>query len=354
MRRFLTRVLLFVAVPVAILALLYCVTDPYKTLKPFSLEYFDDTNRDYLSSELFLMNYPEQQYDSYIFGSSRGCGFNTYHWKKFLPEGSKPFLFQAWNETLTGIEEKIDYIDRHGFPLNNVIVLIDIPGTFDMEQVSTKAMTIRDPAFSGQPRWSFHLCLFGDYLQKPSQWLLSIRRFLPPSSPVIRFDRITNDWDKNNQNRDLSNPPEKDSLKNMSELSRKVFLKTVEDRAGVKQDISDPLIRGSFIQQLRHLKDVFDRNGTDFRIVVTPGYYATTPAIAPEDIELLIQIFGEMNVFDFSGQSSLNSDYNNFSDSGHFGLYVGWYMIEEMYNSASFSAFENNNEGVQFCRSGSR
>ena len=38
-----------------LLAVIYLVTDPYKTLRPFSLEYFDSTNRDYLSSELFLM-----------------------------------------------------------------------------------------------------------------------------------------------------------------------------------------------------------------------------------------------------------------------------------------------------------
>ena len=67
MRRFLKRVFFFVAIPVLLLAIVYFITDPYKTLKPFSLEYFDLTNRDYLSSELFLMNYPEQKYDSYVF-----------------------------------------------------------------------------------------------------------------------------------------------------------------------------------------------------------------------------------------------------------------------------------------------
>ena len=74
MGRFLKRILLLLLVPVLLLAAVYFVTDPYKTLRPFSLTNFDSTNRDYLSSELFLLNADEQRYDSYIFGSSRGCG----------------------------------------------------------------------------------------------------------------------------------------------------------------------------------------------------------------------------------------------------------------------------------------
>lgn len=96
MRRFIVRISLFIVSPLALLLIIYLVTDPYRTLRPFSLDYFDDTNRDYLSSELFLMNYPSQHYDSYIFGSSRASGFNTYHWLKYLPEGSNQFLFQGW------------------------------------------------------------------------------------------------------------------------------------------------------------------------------------------------------------------------------------------------------------------
>ena len=70
MGRFLKQISLLLFVPLLLLAAVYFVTDPYKTLRPFSLTYFDSTNRDYLSSELFVLNYPEQTYDSFIFGSS--------------------------------------------------------------------------------------------------------------------------------------------------------------------------------------------------------------------------------------------------------------------------------------------
>lgn len=331
MYSFLKRVLFFVLIPIALLGGLFVITDPYKVLKPFSLSYFDITNRDYLSSELFLMNYPEQRYDSFIFGSSRGCGINTYHWAKYLKEGSNPFLFQGWLETMTGIEQKVTYIDKMGYELNNALILIDIPDTFADDQIPTGALSIKDPAISGQPKWKHRLILFYDFIQKPSQWIRSIRRRILKDQTDITFDVITNDWDANNKNLDLSIPPEKDSLKNMSVKARAAFLKEIKQKSDSDLVESDPLINDHFVEQLRHIKTIFDNHNTDYRIFITPGYCYTSPAISSKDLFLLKQLFGSERVFNFSGKNNLTSDYNNYSDSNHFGLYVGWYMIENSY-----------------------
>ena len=333
MRRFLLRVSLFVAIPLVLLLVLYVVTDPFKTLKPFSLEYFDQTNRDYLSSELFLKNNPEQHYDSFVFGSSRGCGLNMYHWKKYLPEGSNPYLFQAWGETLTGIEQKISFIDKNGVALDNAIILIDIPGSFDDDQTPTDALSIKDPTISGQPRWLFHGILVLDFLQKPSQWLRAIKTYYVDSPPEICFDVVTNDWYKDNSRLDISIPPPKDSLKNMSQISRTAFIKEISNKSDKDLVVSKPLINSAFLDQLYRIRSVFDKHGTNYRIVITPGFCYTNPAIAPQDDAVLRRVFGDKNVFDYSGKNWLSSDYNNYSDSGHFGLFVGWHIIEDIYRS---------------------
>ena len=331
MKRFLTRLTLFLLVPLLGLTVLYFISDPYKTLKPFSLDYFDTTNRDYLSSELFLMNYPERKYDSFIFGSSRGCGINTYHWAKYLPEGSSQFLFQSWSETLTGIEQKISYIDRHGYPLNNAIVLIDIPGTFSDKQVPTAALAIKDPSISGQPRWKYQLTLLYDFIQKPSQWLRAIREMVRPRTTAIGFDVVSNDWNNDNGTVDLSVPPAKDCLDNMSKRAREDFFNDLKGEENVVKT-SPPLIDRDLERQLRHMKETFERCGTDYKIVITPGYCYSYPAISGQDLEMLGLIFGTDNVFDYSGENPLTMDYNNYSDPNHFGLRVGWYIIENIYN----------------------
>lgn len=332
MGRFLKRIALLLLIPLLMLAVVYCVTDPYKTLRPFSLTYFDSTNRDYLSSELFVLNYPEQQYDSFIFGSSRGCGINTYHWLKYLPEGSKQFLFQAWSETITGIDQKVTYIDEHHIDLNNAIVLIDIPGSFSKPQLTTDALSIKDPRFSHQARWVHQSVLFFDFLQKPSQWVRAIKALLRPQAPYVGFDDVSNDWSRSNRDRDLTCIPERDSLENLSSVARATFIRDFVNNPDVVLPSSKNLIDDSLLRVLNHIHDVFLRHDTDFRVIITPGYCYKYPPISSHDLGILQSVFGEENVFNFSGRRDLTSDYNSYSDPNHFGLRIGWQMIEEMYN----------------------
>ncbi len=332
MVRFLKNIAILLFVPLLLLAAVYFVTDPYKTLRPFSLTYFDSTNRDYLSSELFVMNYPEQAYDSYVFGSSRGGGINTYHWKKYLPEGSRQFLFQAWSETIAGIEQKVSYIDKHQGEICNAIILIDIPGSFAKPQLPTQALSIKDPRFSGQPRWAYQAVLLFDFLQKPSEWVRAVKSWLHPRRPVVVFDVVSNDWDKRNRDVDVEILPPQDSLQNLSRTSRAAFFKNYVDNPNVIVPVSESLIDDTMIESMKHIREVFRRHETDYRIIVTPGYCYQFPAISSQDLGSLKSIFGEDTVFDFSGRLDLTSDYNNFSDPNHFGPRIGWQMIEEIYN----------------------
>lgn len=332
MGRFLKRVALLVAIPVLLLLGVYLLADPFKTLRPFSLRYFDTTNRDYLSTELFLKNYPSQKYNSYIFGSSRGCGINTYHWLKYLPEGSRQYMFQAWGETLTGMEQKINYIDKIGGDINNAIILIDIPGSFKRPQLPTEALSIKDYKMSGQYKFAYHSILFWDFLQKPSIWCFSVLGWLKKDLPDISFDTISNDWGKANAMLDFSVMPKKDSLSNCSAVSRNAFLQEISMKS--ESDIweSEPLVTSEFREQFVRIKSVFDKHHTDYRILITPAYCYTNPTINSEDLNVLNDVFGKDKVFNYSGKNDLTSDCYNFSDPNHFGLSVGWQIIEDMYN----------------------
>ena len=311
---------------------LYVLTDPYKTLHPFSLEYYDDTNRDYLSSELWLENFPSEHYDSYIFGSSRACGLNSYHWLKYLPKGSRQFLFQGWGETITGMEQKIAYIDRQGLPIRNVLLLIDYPGAFVEKQVQLNVLDIKHPTFAGRPKWMHECILFWWFIQKPSQWARALKQSIHPEKPFVCFDPVSNDWDAENRYRDLSAPPQKDSLKNCSDIAKKTFLKENQGKTDKDLSTSEPIINDNLRKRLVHIRNIFEKSGTDYRIIISPGYCYSDPKINPDDLEMINNIFGTENVYDFSGKNCLTEDYNNYSDPGHFGLWVGWHIIEEIYN----------------------
>ena len=332
MKHFLRTIVLFIGIPIIILLGFYFITDPFKMLKPFSLTYFDDTNRDYMSTELFLKNNPIYKYDSFIFGSSKGCGLNTYHWQKYLSQGSRQFLFQAWGESLTGIEQKIAYLDNNDSDIKNAIVLIDIPGSFAKKQLPTEALSIKDYKISGQSRFTFHTIMFWNYLQKPSFWYSSVKKRIKNTKPSIGFDTISNDWEKNNSLVDVNIQPSKDSLSNCSKTVRNSFLREVESKTDADLKESPALINDDFKEQLLHIKSIFTKHGTDYRIIVTPAYCYTHPSINKQDLKTLQNIFGEQYVFDYSGKNELTSDCYNFSDPNHFGLCVGWQIIEDIYN----------------------
>lgn len=331
MKRFLIHIFLLLAIPVIILACIYVITDPFKTLKPFSLDYFDDTNRDYLSTELFLMNDSIYHYDSFVLGSSRCGGINTYHWKKYLPEGSSPFLFQSWGETITGIGQKLSYLDKSGTEINNALVLIDIPSSFARNQQSKDPLFIHSYKVTGQSWLGHQICLFRNFMGKPSVWIKSIKSFLSNVHPPVGFDVVTNDWDGHNKERDLDLQPAMDSLKICSAHTRDVFFKSVAE-ASNEQTVSDKLITDQLKHQLLLIKDVFDKHHTNYMIIITPAYCYTHPTIHPDDLNVLIDTFGAEYVYDYSGVNEISSNCYHFSDPNHFDLSAGWKMIEEIYN----------------------
>lgn len=333
MKRFLVRILSFIGVPILVLLAVYLITDPFKTLRPFSFQYFDDTNRDYLSSELFLRNDSIYHYNSFIFGSSRCCGFNTYHWKHYLPAESRQFMFQAWGETLTGIEQKIDYIDNIGDKIENAIILFDIPGTFVKNQLQKSPVTIKHYKFSGQTKLAFQFCLFYQFSQKPSKWITSIKEYNNHLTKEFYADTISNDWGMKNRYMDINIQPEKDSLSNCSAKSRAVFMKQIEHKTDNDLQESKPLITDAFNKQLVHIKDIFVKHGTDYKIVISPAYCYTHPRINAKDLVILQEVFEKEKVFDYSGKNDITTDCYNFSDPEHFGLSVGWQIIEDIYNN---------------------
>ena len=310
----------------------YLITDPFKTLRPFSFQYFDETNRDYISSELFLKNNPKYHYNSFIFGSSACCGFNTYHWKHYLPDGASQFLFQAWGETLTGIEQKIDYLDKNGNSIDNAIVMFNIPGTFDKNQLPKAVLSIKHYKFSGQSRMAFQACLFVGFAQKPSKWFSSIKHCFSPSIKPFPADTISNDWNVDNRNVDVAIQPPKDSLNLCSAITKAAFFKEIENKTDLDLKESEPLVTKAFLGQLNHIKAIFDKHHTDYRIIIAPAYCYNHPKINAEDMRILQDVFGEDNVFDYSGKNDITVDYNNFTDPNHFGLCAGWDIIEDIYN----------------------
>lgn len=329
MKRFLVIVSLFIGIPAIVLLGLYVWTDPFKCVYDFDISDTDNTNREYLSTELFLRNYERQKYNSFIFSSSRGCGMNTYRWKTYLSGDPKPFVFQAWSESLTGIEMKMNYLQQNHVSIDNALILLDIPGSFNQVQLPKEAMSMKHYVFTGKTRFAYNIVQFYNYSQKPSLWVSCVQKKIKNEKTPCSTDTISNDWD--NHNRYYSTGiPDQDSLKYCSEITRKQFLQTITCRNN-HVDVSNQLIDDSFEKQLRHIKQILDDKGTDYYIILTPAYCYTNPSVNPDDLAMLEEVFDEDRVYDFTGINEMTNDYNNFTDPNHFGQRVGYMIFEKIY-----------------------
>ena len=330
MKRFLITILIFVSIPLLILLCVYLWTDPFRCIHAFDINDVDDTNREYLSTELFLRNNPVYHYNSFIFASSRGGGMNTYHWKQHLPEGSQPFLFQAWTESVTGIYMKISYLSKQHVPLDNVLILLDIPSSFEDQFQSPKAvLSMKHYLFTGHTKLYYNTVQYSNFIQKPSLWLSSIKKKVKSIHTVCEADTITNDWVASNKYNYTTLPPQ-DSLKQCSEMTKQTFLAQVEHSNGIVK-VSEPLITSLYEERLKHIKILLEENQSDYHVILTPGFCYTELSANPKDVALLQEIFGIDRVHDYTGENEWTTDYNNYSDPKHFGLRVGYMIIDDIY-----------------------
>jgi hypothetical protein len=255
---------------------------------------------------------------------------NTYQWKLYLPAGAQPFLFQAWSESITGIELKIKYITQHDIPIDNALILLDIPGSFDKSQLPMDAMTMKHYVFIGDSKFTYNVKQYANFIQSPSLVYRYVKKAVLRNKEVFFSDTITNDYFDTNQF-NYTDLPVQDSLNLCSELTKRTFIQQVERQTDRVVTVSEPLITKQFEQQMQHIKEMLDKCGTDYHIVITPAYCYTNPAINPKDMKKLQKIFSEERVHDYTGENEWTSDYNNFADPNHFGRRVGYLIIEDIY-----------------------
>ena len=332
MRRFLITTFTFIAVPMFVALGIFLWTDPFRTLHPFNMNDTDATNREYASTELFRRNYPRYHYNAFVFGSSQASGLNTYTWAMYLPDTASTFLFQAYAETITGVKQKVEWLDRNDVQMDYALVLIDIPGFFSTKQYGYEAVSMKHWRLSGEPEWLYHTHEYFNFLQRPSFWWKNIRRKTNGVKEPFDNDTVTNDFFADNRFHYDALPPQ-DSLKNCSEMTRQTFLAEADNRSENDVRMADAVITTRMEGILQDIYAVFERQHTDYHIIITPVYRYTNPYLNPEDLEVLHRVFGSDRVWDFTTDKKVTSDYNDFFDPVHFGTRLGWLMLRDIYDS---------------------
>ncbi len=328
MKRFVKYLAIF-SLPWVVLLFVYIWADPFKIIQNYD-SYHSDLillNRGYVSTKVFLKNNKEQDYNSFILGSSRSLAFTSSQWKNYLGESSRPYSYSSWNESIEGIYRKVLFIDSQGNSINNALVIIDTDNTF---QSIVSTLDFEHPAISKRTWIAFHT----DHIKQ----LLHTRYMIPGCIDFRLFGKqreymkgffgmsadelnpINNDWKPNSENEILA-----DSVSYYSK-GREFY-----ERPSIQQ-YNDEVIFEEELNRLEMIKKIFDKHQTNYKIVIGPLYDQIK--MNEKDLRKLQSVFGSENVYDYAGINDItDSKYNYANDVWHFRKRTANRILTEIYNS---------------------
>lgn len=322
--------LLVGSLPVWLLLFGYFIFDPFKVLRTYDNFSFPDVlpNRDYISTEIFLNNYQQYDFNSFVFGSSRTLAFRPESWVKYLPEGSRPFIFDASGESIYGINKKIKLIDQLELKIENVLIIICLDVSFQRSANHEGHLYIKHPEISGEYFLPFQLTFLQAYANPG--FLLSFYdfkltgKFKPYmldylENRAITYDKVNNKMTIEDQNHELA-------LNQVAyyEKRKDVFYQRSENQFidTVKQ------INDVHKKLLFEIKQLLDKHKTNYKVVISPLYDQIK--FHPEDQKILESYFGE-NLYDFSGKNNITDEITNYYESSHYRPTVGDTIFRSIY-----------------------
>jgi hypothetical protein len=92
-----------------------------------------------------------------------------------------------------------------------------------------------------------------------------------------------------------------------------------------------PLIDEQRQKMLAEIKNIFDRNKTDFKLIIYPVY--DQKYLAPADVKTLKNIFGAKNVYDYAGVNDITNNVRNYYELNHCRPHVGEKILKEIYRN---------------------
>jgi hypothetical protein len=316
------------AAPMVLSLVGYLVADPFCVLhrRLYAPGFPVAINRDYASTELYLHQQAEQGYDSFIFGSSRSTAFRCDDWKASMRSAdARCFHFDAWKESLFGLEAKVRLVDALGSPLRDALIVVD--GSLLPEVVpSTEPVFRSHPRLTGQSRLAFELDYLIDFYSnhfclKYLDYALSgkVRGYMGQAFNARNFTHqsATNDEIFTAVDEKIAQQGED-------------YWRSHADLFGPRTGGTAPItVLPEQRRLLSSMAEIFARHGTRVRVVVSPLYDQIR--LHPEDLGALREIFGQDNVVDFSGDNPMTSDVRNYYESSHYRPPVAHAILSVLY-----------------------
>lgn len=332
MTQFLKNLIYFSIVGIVLILTLlssYLYFDPFKVLKHYS-NYSDPyviTNRDYISTSMFINNYEKENYNSIIFGSSRTIAFKLNSWSKYLPQNDKPFMFDASGESIYGIYTKLKYLDSENVKIKNVLIILCRDVSFKYSENHKGHLFIKHPATSGESYLTFQFEFFKAYASENFLFNFFSYKILGRYKPFmagyiqnskIIYDTLTNQITNIDQENEITQHPIEYYTKRKEQ-----FYERKEEKIDSVQRINQ-----KHMFMLKEISRILKRNNTNYKVVLSPLFEQMK--FNPADLLFLKNEFGN-NLYDFSGKNSFTENKINYYETSHFRPNVGDSILKLIY-----------------------
>jgi hypothetical protein len=330
MKQFLSKILIF-SIPSILLILLVIWIDFFKIFgfHDYYLTQKVGINREMVTTSTFNHFREKEKYDSFIFGSSRSQAYKCKNWMSYLDNNSKPFHFDASGEGIWGITKKVEYIDKLGDTIKNALIIIDRTG-LEITYPRQGHLFVSMPCVSKYSKAEYYLEFLKASLNL--KFLLAYidysifeayREYMGYLITHSKFNHIVNNrncdiwygWDKEIKT---------DSVGYYSKLIDKgIFYERP------KSEISKCEVTTKEIFLLNKIKNIFTKHNTNYKIIISPVYDQVP--MEEEQVELLEQIFGQENIYNFSGKNKFSDPINNFYETSHYKPFVANEIMNIIY-----------------------
>lgn len=331
MKRFVINTLLFIAPFLSIFVVLICL-DPHKVFYDYETYYNEEDsfiafNREFVVTQIYLKNYEKEKFNAFIFGNSRSRAYDLNEWKSHLPEGTKPFLFDASGEGIIGVKNKLVFLDALGQNIDHVILTVDAKLLNTTE--NRKGLSFISPTeLSGESKTDFHLT----YLNALTDGKLALGYL---------------DYSLNRKYRSYMwgyiDDPNTYSHLNAGVIGFAYRKKIDEDSISYYKEKNHTFIHGAHErysgsaseqekQCLTEIVEFFKKHNTSYKIVVHPEFNKVP--LRNDHLQLLEETFGKENIYNYSGAHEISKDKGNFYDGKHYKMIVGTRIMNEIYGSS--------------------
>lgn len=322
MKRFIKKIVVFF-LPIWLLfiisVLIFVIFDPFMLIGDHrgyiktTNEYIISPNRDFYSTELFIKNYPKQNYNSFIFGNSRAFFYKIETWNKYI-EGNC-FQYSAPRESLYSIEGKIDFLNKRNVPIKNALIVLDF-NTLSQTTNSDGHFYIKHPLISGESYFVFYKEMFLGIFPKATMAYVDLILTGKRKKYMEYFGIGEVGNFIINQNTNQFTHYQVDS---MIEKDINEYYKNHEQTFYTRDTIQgyeNSVIGTEQKELLTSINSILKSQNTNYKIVISPAYDQLK--LAKSDLDYLNNLFGESNVFDFSGQNKYTNDYRNYYETVHY------------------------------------